>query len=90
MAEKNYSGTIEKRTFAAGSKSEHLATVLAVSPTQSYRLRIVGEPSFQYASFEPFVGKKVTIRGELLHGNTLDISDLGKIIIKPSGPAPSI
>ncbi len=91
MADKTYTGIIEKKVVGVGSKSEHLATVLTVSPTQSYRMRILGGNSFHEPAFDPFVGKRASVRGELLHGHTLQIADLGKINIKPpAGPAPSI
>ncbi len=60
-----FTGTVIRKTFARGSKSEHEAVFLA-TPDGEYKLeRMHGNP-FQDPELEALVGKRITCAGRVI------------------------
>jgi hypothetical protein len=68
-----YSGSVVKRPFGVGTKSEHDAIML-VTKDGEYVLRRQGGNAFRDPALEKLVGKKVQVTGNVT-GYTLLISD---------------
>jgi len=61
-------GTVTRKPFAVGSKSEREAVVL-VTPEREYVLRRLGGNQFSDPELDALVGKSIACEGEL-HGYT--------------------
>ena len=68
-----YSGSVVKRPFGVGSKSERDA-ILLVTRDKEYVLRRQGGNAFYDAELEQLVGKRVQCKG-IVTGYTLLVSD---------------
>jgi hypothetical protein len=79
MIEKSLRGHVVKRAFAPGSKSEHDAVCLEDMRGRSYRLRLLGGDPFFDPQLEKLVGKDVSVKGEIVHGNTMIIKQWTEI-----------
>ena len=65
-------GSVVRKTFAAGSKSEHSAVFL-ITDGGDYKLeRAEGNP-FHDPELEKLVGKRIAVTGEVIAGHTLRI-----------------
>lgn len=73
MTAKSYSGSVVKRPFGVGSKSEHDAIYLTTKDGD-YVLRRQGGNAFFDPELEKLVGKKIQCTGTLA-GYTLLITD---------------
>jgi hypothetical protein len=73
MNTSTYSGSVVKRPFGAGTKSEHDA-VLLVTKDKEYVLRRQGGNAFQDPELERLIGKRVRCTGTVA-GYTLLITD---------------
>jgi phosphoglucomutase len=71
-------GKVIKRTFAAGSKSEHEGVFL-VTDAGEFLLRRQGGNPFYDADLERFVGKKVVCHGNILGDYTFLASSFEEI-----------
>lgn len=67
------SGTVVRKTVAAGSKSERSAILLQADEGE-YVLRIQGGNPFDDRRLEPLIGKRIRARGQL-HGHTFLMDD---------------
>jgi len=71
-----YVGTIQKAKWSQGSKSAHQATVLRTSLGHVFRLRDTQKQNaFDYTAFQNFMGKHVTILGQI-YGSTLLVQSI--------------
>jgi len=70
---KKFSGSVVKRAFGTGTKSEH-AAVMLVTKDAEYILRRQGGNAFHDPALEKLVGKKVQITGTVT-GYTLLVTD---------------
>ena len=68
-----FRGTVVRRLFGQGSKSEHEAVMLD-TPDGSFVLRRIGGNPFSDPTLDKLVGKNVVCHGKL-HGYTLMIKD---------------
>jgi hypothetical protein len=62
--EQKISGKVIRKTFAAGSKSEHEAVYLQ-DGDNNYKLKKAGGNPFYDESLERLVGKQVTVTGKV-------------------------
>ena len=62
-------GTVVRKPFAVGSKSEREAVVLVTADGREYVLRRLGGNPFHDAELEALVGKRIACEGQL-HGYT--------------------
>lgn len=69
--EKTLKGTVIKQSYALGSKSEHNAVCIQDTDGRSYRLRLLGGEPFSDPQIEKLVGKSISARGQIVHGNTM-------------------
>ncbi|HEX8312710.1 MAG TPA: hypothetical protein VF614_15415 [Chthoniobacteraceae bacterium] len=67
-----FTGTVVRKSFAAGSKSEHSAVFLTTGACDYKLERVDGNP-FHDPELEKLVGKRVEVTGQLLAGHTLRI-----------------
>lgn len=58
-------GTVVKKRFGAGSKSEHDAIYLSTEDGSSFKLRIPGGNPFRDPRLDCLIGKSITAFGEL-------------------------
>ena len=71
MKKQPYTGTVVKKPWAVGSKSEHEAVVL-VTKDKEYVLRIAGGNAFQDDRLDKFVGiGEITLEAQLIDDYTL-------------------
>jgi hypothetical protein len=77
MSVGNYSGSVVKRPFATGSKSQRDA-ILLVTDDHEYVLRRPGANAFFDPDLEQFVGKRVRCTGTVT-GYTLLVKDCAAI-----------
>lgn len=73
MIDKSFKGQVVKRPYAPGSKSEHDAVCLQDARGRSYRLRLLGGDPFSDPRLEKLVGKSISVKGQIVHGNTMII-----------------
>ncbi len=71
---KKLTGTVRHSTVSPGSKSERKAYVLETS-AGTYILRRQGENPFTGNFFETYLGKKITVTGDL-EGLTLFVEEV--------------
>jgi hypothetical protein len=77
MSLQKYSGSVVRRPFGVGTKSEHDAIMLVTSDGE-YVLRRRGGNAFHDPALEKLVGKKVQITGTVT-GYTLLINDCAPV-----------
>ena len=77
MESTSYSGTVEKRRFGKGSKSERDAIFL-VTPDRDYVLRRQGGNPYHDPEIEGLIGKQVRCTG-IVTGYTLLVTDCAVI-----------
>lgn len=73
MVEKSFKGTVVKRQWARGSKSDHMAVCLD-SGGAPLKLRRVGGNPFFDPELERLVGKSIEAKGTLLDESTALLS----------------
>lgn len=73
-----FRGTVVRRQYGAGSKSEHDAVML-VTDDGAYRLRRVGGNPFQDPALDQLVGQKIVCEGTL-HQSTVLMSSWSPVI----------
>ena len=73
----DFEGTVVKRPFAVGSKSEHEAVML-VTEQGDYVLRRPGGQTYQDSELDRMVGMKIAGHG-MVHGYLLVLSDWHEI-----------
>jgi hypothetical protein len=87
-----FTGVIQRRVVAKGSKSEHVALVLELSNGgPDYALRIAGDSPFQNnPSLEALVGKKASITGRAFPSSSfLLIESMADVtVINPPAKSP--
>lgn len=71
LIEKSLKGSVFRQPYAIGSKSEHNAVCLQDAGGRSYRLRLLGGEPFSDPQLEKLVGKSISAKGEIVHGNTM-------------------
>ena len=70
----SFVGTVTKKRFAAGSKSDHMAVWLETKDRGQFVLRRLGGNPFADPELEKLVGKEIACKGKI-SGYTLIISD---------------
>ncbi len=65
-----FRGTVVRRKYGAGTKSEHDAVML-VTDDAAYRLRRVGGNPFRDPDLDQMVGQKIVCEGTLHQGTVL-------------------
>ena len=73
-SQRSFSGTVVRKPFGRGSKSEHNAVWLVTSDGEFVLRRAGGNP-FSDPGLEKLVGKRIECTGHLVGGYTLVISD---------------
>ena len=82
---KIYSGVVKRQPWAVGSKSEHEAIVLDTGNGPALKIRVTGQNPFYDPALEPFVGKRVNIKGVVPSGSvaTILVDDVADIAVIP-------
>lgn len=73
--EESLRGEVVRLPYGRGSKSEHSAVCIQDADGHAYRLKIPGGDPFHDPALEALVGKEISVKGRILHGNTLLIKD---------------
>lgn len=68
-----WSGVLERRALAAGSKSARQGLVLALDDGQALPVRRLGGNDFRDAVLEPLLGQRLTVRARQLDSGVLQI-----------------
>lgn len=74
MTRKLVRGTVTKRRYAAGSKSDHEAVMLTTDDGE-YRLRRQGGNPFVDPELDRLVGKRIEASGTVVEGGSLILDD---------------
>lgn len=69
--QKSLKGLVVRLPYALGSKSEHDAVCLRAPGGRSYRLRLIDGEPFEDPRLEDLVGRSISAKGEIVHGNTM-------------------
>ncbi|MBQ0052471.1 MAG: hypothetical protein KBT11_10490 [Treponema sp.] len=72
------SGTIEYKTFAAGSKSESLKPFILLENGSQILLYKKNDNPFENKGFADFESKKVIVEGELVNG-VFEVSSIAEV-----------
>lgn len=72
---KTFNGLVKRGKWAQGTKAAHTAIVIETARHGDLKLRSPGGNPFHAPEFEPFVGKEISVTGEIV-GKTLFVEDV--------------